>query len=66
MRHMGCKSCKADPDFWFKQMMRLDDVLKYYVYIMLYVNDCLAIHHNHVETSEQLDKILRGEERIDI
>ena len=56
MRHMGYTSCKADADLWFKPMVRPEDGEKYYAYILLYVDDCLAIHHNPRQALEELDK----------
>jgi hypothetical protein len=56
MRHMGYTSCKADADLWFKPMIRPEDGEKYYAYILLYVDDCLAIHHNPRQALEELDK----------
>jgi hypothetical protein len=46
MRSLGYKSCLADQDVWYKAMTRPDDGFEYYAYILLYVDDVLAIHHD--------------------
>ena len=56
MRHLGYKPCRADPDLWMKPMVRPDDGFRYWAYILLYVDDCLAIHHDATSALEQLDK----------
>ena len=56
MRTMGFEPCKADPDLWFRLATRPDDGFKYYDYVLLYVDDCLAISHNAIAVLEQLDK----------
>ena len=43
---MCYRSCKADPDLWLKPEMRPEDGVKYYSYILCYVDDILCIHHN--------------------
>ena len=45
MRNIGYLSCLADPDLWFKEETHPSDGVKYYTYFLLYVDDCLAIHH---------------------
>jgi len=46
----------ADPDLWFKTVMRPENGLRYYVYILLYVDDCLCIHHNVESALYEIDK----------
>jgi hypothetical protein len=46
MCQMGFTSCKADPDLWLKAMTRPEDNVRYYTYILCYVDDILCIHHN--------------------
>ena len=55
MRHLGYKPCLADPDLWYKPMKRPDDNFEYYSYMLLYVDDCLCIHHNAKEALKELD-----------
>ena len=56
MRHMGYQPCKADPDLWLKPVVRPDDGTKYYAYMLLYVDDCLCIHHDAEGALKALDK----------
>ena len=46
MRTLGYLPCKPDLDLWYKPMVRPEDNFKYYAYMLLYVDDCLAIHHD--------------------
>jgi hypothetical protein len=46
MRQLGYVSCLADPDVWLCPETRPDDGFKYYSYILLYVDDILAINHD--------------------
>ena len=45
MINLGYSSCLADPYLWFKEETRPSDGLKDYAYFLLYVDDCLVIHH---------------------
>ena len=53
---MGYEPCQADPNLWYKPMTRPDDGMKYYAYILLYVDDCLCIHHDAEGELRKLDK----------
>jgi hypothetical protein len=46
MHQMGYLSCKADPDLWLKAVTRPDVNVRYYAYILCYVDDILCIHHD--------------------
>lgn len=37
MKTLGYKSCLADPDLWYKPMVRPEDGFKYYAYMLAYV-----------------------------
>jgi len=37
-------------------MVQPEDNFEYYAYILLYVDDCLAIHHDAEEALQQIDK----------
>jgi hypothetical protein len=54
MRQMGYTSCKANPNLWYKAETRPDDNFKHYAYILCYVDDILAMHHDPMTI---LDKI---------
>lgn len=55
MRTLGYKPCKADPDLWMKAKTRPDDGVEYYAYVLLYVDDCLAIDHDATGALKELD-----------
>ena len=55
MRTLGYLPCKADPDLWYKPMVHPEDIFKYYAYMLLYVDDCLAIHHDAEMALTELD-----------
>ena len=42
---MGYKPCLAGRDLWMKAMARPDNGFKYYVCMLLYVDDVLGINH---------------------
>jgi hypothetical protein len=54
MWHLGYEPCKADPDLWMKPKTRPEDGFEYYSYVLIYVDDILAISH---EALQDLDKI---------
>ena len=56
MSHLGYKPCMADPDLWYKPEIGPDDQFKYYAYMLLYVDDCLCIHHDAERELGKLDK----------
>ena len=56
MESLGYQSCKADPDLWLKQEIRPEDGVKYYSYLLCYVDDILCIHHNADAMLEWLHK----------
>ena len=56
MRMLGYKSCKVDADLWYKPMVRPEDGYQYYAYILLYIDDCLAIAHDTTAKLNLLDK----------
>ena len=55
MRALGYESCKADADLWYKPMTRPDDNVPYYAYVLLYVDDCMAISHDVATTLREID-----------
>ena len=42
---LGYQSCDDDSDLWMKAQYRPEDKLKYYLYILCYMDDILCIHH---------------------
>ena len=59
MHALGYELCKTDADLWYKPMTRPDDNVPYYVYVFLYVNDCMAISHNATATLQEIDKFFQ-------
>ena len=56
MESLGYESCKTDPDLWLKPEIRPEDRVKYYSFILCYVDDILCIHHNSDAVLERLHK----------
>jgi hypothetical protein len=46
MRHLQYEPCKADPDLWMKPMTHPEDDFQHYAYVLIYVDDILAIGHD--------------------
>ena len=56
--------CLADPDVWMKLMKRESNNFKYYTYILLWVDDCLVIHHSALNELYKLDKNFKTKEGL--
>ena len=56
MRTLGYSSCNTDSHLWYKAVIHLDDGFGYYTYILLYIDDCLAIHHDTESILYELDR----------
>ena len=59
MRILGYKPCLADQDLWYKPMVRPEDNFEYYAYVVLYVDDVMAIHHDGVSALKEIDKFFK-------
>jgi hypothetical protein len=44
MDHLKWKPCLADRELWMKEETRPDDGMKYWAYILIYVDDILCVH----------------------
>ncbi len=55
---MGYTSCKADPDPWLKAVTRPEDNMRYYAYILCYVDDILCIHHDLMSVLKEINGYL--------
>ena len=55
MEHMGYTSCRADLDLWMRKSERRNGQ-SYYEYLLLYVDDCLAVSEHPTELLQELDK----------
>ncbi len=58
MPQMGYTSCKADPDLWLKAVTRPEDNVRYYAYILCYVDNILCIHHDPMSVMNEINKYL--------
>jgi hypothetical protein len=58
MHQMGYTFCKADPDLWLKAVTRPKDNVRYYAYILCYVNDILCIHHDPMSIMNEINGYL--------
>ena len=56
MRLLGCEPCRADPDLWFKAQVRPDNGYEYYEYVLIYVDDSLAISHDATAALDRMEK----------
>ena len=46
MESLVYESCKADADLWLKLEIKAEDGVKYYSYLLCYIDVILYIHHN--------------------
>ena len=56
MRHLGYTSCLADPDLWYRPMVRPEDNYNYYSYVLLYVYNCSCVCHDAEAEIHKIDK----------
>jgi hypothetical protein len=54
MHHLGYEPCMADPDLWMMPKTR-DDGFKYYAYVLIYVDDMLAVSHEALRDMKKID-----------
>jgi hypothetical protein len=57
MKEMGFRACKADPDLWLKEQMDKEG-LRYYAYILCYIDDLLEIHYNPKKVLDRINEYL--------
>ena len=58
MDHLGYESCLADPDLWLRKATK-DNGTHYYEYILLYVDDTLAVSEHPKEQLLEIDKYFK-------
>jgi hypothetical protein len=58
MRELGCKSCKAVPDLWYKPAVDHDG-LEYSAYILNYVDDVCCISHKAEAELLKIDRFFK-------
>jgi hypothetical protein len=59
MDHLKWKTCLADRDLWMKEETRPDDGVKYWAYILIYVDDILCVHHDPGMSLAQIDNYFK-------
>ena len=57
--HLGYESCIVDPDLWFKAMTRPSDEFQYFAYLLLYVDNILAIHHDGESAIKEIGRFFK-------
>jgi hypothetical protein len=55
MKHLGYLPCLADNDVWYKAETKPDG-LKYYAYVLIYVDNILVIHHDAMAALMEINK----------
>ena len=53
IKKMGFANCKGDPDLYFKPQVKGDGI-RYYEYLLVYVDDILCISHDTVAMMDEL------------
>jgi hypothetical protein len=59
MDHSGWKPCLSDQDLSMKEETLPDDGVKYWAYILIYVDDILCVHHDPGTSLAQIDKYFK-------
>jgi hypothetical protein len=59
MDYLKWKPCLADRDLWTKEETRPDDGVKYWAYILIYVDNILCVHHEPGTSLAQIDKYFK-------
>jgi hypothetical protein len=59
MYHLGWNPCLADRDLWMKENTRPNDGVKYWAYILIYVDDILCVHHVPETSLAQVEKYFK-------
>ena len=57
--HLGFTPSLTDPDVWMQPEVRPSNGVSYYAYVLLYVDDVLAIHHDATDVLLCLDKYFK-------
>ena len=56
MKQMGYKPCLAEPNLWMRPKKIRSDGLEYYEYVLLYVDNVLAIGDDPEKLLKRVDK----------
>ena len=59
IHHLVFLPCPADVHIWMKAMLRIDDGLNYYAYVLIYVYTAMGIHNNAECVIRIIDKYFK-------
>jgi hypothetical protein len=59
VKHLGWEPCRADRDLWMKAETRQNDGVRYWAYILIYVDDILCVHHDPGTPLAKLDEYFK-------
>jgi hypothetical protein len=62
MNHLGWEPCRAYCDLWMKAETRPNDGVRYWAYILIYVDDILCVHHDPGTPLAKLDEYFKMKE----
>jgi hypothetical protein len=62
MKYLGWEPCRADRDLWMKAETHPDDGVRYWAYILIYVDGILCVHHEPGTTLDKLDDYFKMKE----
>jgi hypothetical protein len=62
MKNLGWEPCRADRDLWMRAEMRPNDGVRYWAYILIYVDDILCVHHDPGTPLAKLDEYFKMKE----
>jgi hypothetical protein len=62
MKHLGWEPCRADCDLWIKAETRPNDGVRYWEYILIYVDDILCVLHDPGTPLAKLDEYFKMKE----
>jgi hypothetical protein len=62
MKHLGWEPCRADHDLWMKAETRPNDGVRYWAYILIYVDDILCVHRDPGTPLTKLDEYFKMKE----
>jgi hypothetical protein len=47
IKYLGWKPCRADRDIWMKAETCPEDIMLYWAYMLIYIEDILCVHYDH-------------------
>ena len=59
MNHLGFLPCPDDLYIWMEPMVRRDDGFNYDVYVLIYVDNFMVIHHDAESVLRRIDKYFK-------